>query len=304
MRFGISYGNHGSGVHIEDTVIYLRNALRAAGEEAYILPGLVRDGVNVLIEYFTSAQAAQIRQMKKNTRARFVVVASEFTDGKTFNSHIQSGQGHYVDTEQWRQRFDNFMEVAAEADAIWLLSEDLGVPQYQQLFDDKPVLAVPVGFDPLFPEARHPPAKSKDIDLLFSGNETPYRLGVFEALSKRHSVTTIPVSTLNIARIDMIMRSKAGLHVNIAENQRYTSVMRHHFLLMNASPVLSERTLVRGNLDDFITIFDSANFVAGVGDYLDSGQWRLGGIEGYKRYREGRPLVPPMRTLLAESFRR
>src|SRR5208283_3335161 len=107
MRFGVSYGNHGNGIHVEDIVVYIRNALRAAGEEAYVLPTLLRDGVNVILESFTQEQALQIRQLKQSTGARFVVVVSEFTDGKTFNAHIKSGAGHYVDKDIWKARFDN-----------------------------------------------------------------------------------------------------------------------------------------------------------------------------------------------------
>jgi hypothetical protein len=301
MRFGVSFGNHGNGAHVEDIVVYIRNALRVAGEEAYILPTLLRDGVNVVLEMFTQEQALQIRRLKHRTAARFIVVVSEFTDGRTFNSHIKSGLGHYVDKDFWKARFDNFMEVATEAEAIWSLSE-FAAEQYKPLFPDKPVLPFPVGFDPLFPETYHPDPEQKDIDLLFTGAETPHRKAMIEELSRSHYVMTSPVTTPNSARIDMISRSKATLHINLSSDQLYSSVMRHHFLLMNASPVLSERAQRAGTLDEFVTQFDTSDFARGVSDYLASGQWKSCGLEAYRRYRKSRPLQPAVKKLLAESF--
>src|ERR1051326_6605450 len=138
MRFGVSYGNHGDGVHVEEVLVYVRNALRSVGHEAYLLPGLMTEGLNVLLEGFTTEHIWQIRQLRKRSRARFVVIVSEFTDGKRFNAHITSGEGHYVAAQYWQERFEKFLEVAKEADAIWSLSE-YSLPEYRALFPDKPV---------------------------------------------------------------------------------------------------------------------------------------------------------------------
>jgi hypothetical protein len=301
MRFGVSYGNHGSGIHVEDIVVYVRNALRVAGQEAYLLPTLLRDGVNVVLEHFTKEQALQIRRLKRSTSARFVILASEFTDGKTFNSHIASGAGYYVDRDAWQQRFNNFMEAAAEADAIWSLSE-FGAAQYQPLFPNKPVLSFPIGFDPLFPEVHHPLPEQKDIDLLFTGNETPYRKHILGELSKTHHVVSLPVHTTpNASRIDMIARSKATLHINLSPDQLYSSVMRHHFLIMSGSPVVSERARLRGALDEFVTQFDTTDFVSGVSEFLAGDRWKSCGREDYRRYRDRRPLAEAVKKLLAQS---
>jgi hypothetical protein len=303
MRFGISYGNHGNGMHVEDVVVYIRNALRAADQEAYLLPTLLRDGVNVVLECFANEQVRQIRQIKQRTCARFVVVVSEFTDGTTFNSHIKSGEGHYVDKFAWQSRFNNFLEVAAEAEAIWSMSE-FGATQYKPLFPDKPVLPFPIGFDPLFPETQHPPPERKDIDLLFTGNETPHRKTIIEELSKTHYVMALPVhTTLNTARIDMIRRAKATLHINLSVDQLYSSVMRHHFLLMNASPIVSERAQLTGTLDEFVTQFSASDFVCGVSEFLASGQWKSRGLEAHRHYRESRPIKEAIKKMLSESFR-
>jgi hypothetical protein len=301
MRFGVTFGNHGNGIHVEDILLYVRNALRAAGEEAYIMPTLLREGVNVMLECFTREQALQIRHIKQQTSARFVILVTEYTDGVTFNSHIKSGLGHYVDKDMWKLRFNNFMEVAAEAEAIWSLS-DFGVSLYKPLFRDKPVLTFPIGFDPLFPEPHHPAPALKDIDLLFTGNETPHRKSIIEELSKDYYVMTTPVTTPNTSRIDMLHRAKAGLHINLSSAQHESSFMRQHFLLMNASPVLSERALLAGPLDDFITQFDGDDFVHGVRDYISSGAWKSDGLEAYRRYRDKRPIKQAVKKVLAESF--
>ncbi|MBV9858664.1 MAG: hypothetical protein JO038_00955 [Alphaproteobacteria bacterium] len=302
MRFGVTYGNHNSGVHIEDVLVYLRNALLAAGEDAYIVPGLLRDGVNVLLEDFTSEQAWQITQLRKTVRARFVIIASEFTDGKRFNTHITSGEGHYVDVEYWQKRFDAFLEVANAADAIWSLSE-YSLPDYQALFPDKPVLAFPIGFDPLLPVACHPAAEEKDIDLLFTGSQTPHRKALISELGERFNVMLAPVTTITASRIDLIRRAKACLHVNLAPKALYSSVMRHHFLVMNRAPVISERAQTVGPLDDFITQFDDVEFTEGVTDYLRNCEWRGAGAAAHERYRQCRPIAGPMQEMIARSFR-
>lgn len=302
MRFCVTFGNHGNGIHVEDIVANIRNALRTAGEEAYALPTLLSNGVNIVLECFTREQAEQVVALKRRTRCPLVIVVSEFTDGRTFNPHITSGDGHYVDRDLWQARFDNFMAVAAEADAFWCLSA-YSVPQYRSLFPNKPVLEFPIGFDTQFPGILHAADDEKDIDVLFTGNETPYRNAVIQKIiEKGLNVVTAPVTTPTFARIDLIARSKATLHINLSENRTYTSPMRHHFLLMCQSPVLSEQAHFPGVLDDFVTLFPSANFVSGVCDYIGSDRWRQDGIRAHKRYRAEKPLAGPIKKLLSDSL--
>ena len=299
-RFCVSYGNHGSGIHVEDILTYARNALRIAGQEAYLQPALLRDGVNVLLESFTPAQALQIQRLKRHTKARFVVLVTEFTNGRTFNSHISSGAGHYVDAALWQLRFDTFLQVADNADAVWVLAHD-SLPEYQSVLRHKPVLPFPIGFDSLLPTAHHAPPERKDIDWLFTGSETPHRKAILDALGARHYLVRAPVTTPNAARIDLIARAKATLHINLSEDQLHSSVMRHHFLLMNQSPVVSERAKFSGPLDAFITQFDAKDVVADLDAFLRSGAWRTAGTAAYDQYRKALPLAPRMNELLTQS---
>ena len=300
MRFGVSFGNHGNGIHVEDVVLYLRNALLTAGEDAYLLPGLLTQGVNVLLENFTREQVWQIKQLRKAGRTRLVVVVSEFTDGRRFNPHITSGDGHYVDAAYWTSRFENFLEVAVEADAIWSLS-DYALPEYRALFPDKPVLSFPIGFDPLLPYRPPPPSESKDIDLLFTGSLTPHRLAIVERLKQHFFVLTAPVTTLAASRVDFVRRAKVSLHLNLLQDAIYSSVMRHHFLVMNGAAVISERARTVGPVDEFLTQFDGPDFVDCVSSYMAAGEWRSSGPVMRERYREAMPLAARARQLLIES---
>jgi hypothetical protein len=303
MRFGVSYGNHADGgVHVEDAVVYVRNALRAAGQEAYMLPDIRQDGVNVLIECFTPEHAWQIHQIKKRyDRARFVIVVSEVTDGIRFNSHITSGEGHYVAAEYWKKRFDLFLDVASEADAIWSVS-DYTLPGYRALFPDKPVVTFPIGFDPFFPFNPHPLAEQKDIDLLFTGSPTPHRNALLSELSKNLTVMSASPRTLTTARLDLIGRTKACLHLNLQKHAVYSSVLRHHFLVMAGAPVVSERAETDGPLDEFIEVFDGSEFVARTVDYLRRDEWKHAGLAARERYREARPVAEAVKQVLRQSF--
>lgn len=298
MRFCISYGNHGhGGVHVEDIMVYIRNALLAAGEDAYISPGLLTDGVNILLECFTDEQARQIVQLRRNSGARFVIVATEFTDGKRFNPHITSGKGHYVDTQYWQKRFELFMDVAAESDAIWCLSE-YALLEYRPLFPDKPVSSFPIGFDPLFPAYAPPLTDRKDFDLLFTGSLTPHREMLVTALRARFSIMALPATTLTVSRVDLIRRSKASLHLNLQENAMYSSILRHHFLVMCGAAVVSERAQTVGALDEFITQFDGSEFVDRVADFLSSGEWKWRGAAMHEQYRKTKPIGDAVRQML------
>jgi tetratricopeptide (TPR) repeat protein len=303
-RFGVSYENHGKGgVHIEDITTYIRNALRTAGEEAEIIPNLLPDATNVLLENFTRAQVKYILEFTKAKNARLIIVATEFTDGRSFNPHvlINPGGGHYHHGEYWVERFEAFKEIAIHADAIWCLSE-YQLPQYQKLFPDLPVLNFPIGFDRLLPTSESLPTAQRDIDVLFTGNDTPHRLAVIAELEKRLVVVKAPVSTPTESRAGLIRRTKACLHINLHPDALYSSVMRHHTLIMQKTPVLSERALLPGALDEFIVQFDSADFVADTIDYIKSGQWLTSGVEAYERYRRERPIEQAVRQLVADSF--
>ena len=66
--------------------------------------------------------------------------------------------------------------------------------------------------------------EAHDIDLIFTGNDTPHRNAVLSLLARRHSILTCPVSTIGPARIDMIARATGqkfdganSLYPNVAD---------------------------------------------------------------------------------------
>lgn len=302
MRFNICYGNHGTGIAVEDIITYVRNALRAAGHEAFVSPYLAYTGYNILLECFDEEFAAQVIRLRQKGMARFIIVATEYTDGHTFNPQTAGADMHYGRPEYWQERFDAFQRVAAVADAVWCLSR-YQVEPYRDMLGTLPVFEFPRGFDPLMTPPEHPAPEAKDIDLLFTGNATAYRRAVLTRLKQSFVVAAVTTQTPNVARLDLICRAKACLHLNLVANAQYNSLGRNHFLLMNKGPVLSERSRLPGELDDFIVQVDSATLVEQVGDYLAAGTWKTQGEAMYERYRAARPIVAAMTELLEQSTR-
>jgi hypothetical protein len=301
MRFILCYANHGAGVGVEDILVYVRNAVRTAGHEAYIAPYPQTSGFNILIESFPDQLSQGLVELRRTTDARFIVIATEFTDGKTFNSHTAQADAHYGNAGYWQARFDGFKRVAAVSTAVWCMCE-YQVERYRDLLPGVPVLLLPRGFDPLMQPPVHAALGGKDIDLLFTGNVTSYRRGVLNRLAASFNVVIATPATQYCARVDLIARAKANLHINLVENALYNSVGRHHFILMNKGPLLSERAVLPGELDEFATELDSDALVEQIRDYLAGGRWQRDGEEMYERYRLSRPLKEPMETLLAESL--
>jgi hypothetical protein len=301
MRFNLCYGNHGSGIGIEDTLIYLRNALRVAGHEAYISPYLEPRGYNIMLEQFGTEAPAEFARLRQTTEARFIIVATEFTNGRTFNTQSAATAGHYGRTQYWQTRFDTFCQAAKSAEAIWCMTEHQ-LDSYRELLPDMPVLMIPRGFDPLTSPPVHAPPHAKDIDLLFTGSATDYRQAILAKLSKSFRVITSSPSTPLSARLDLISRTKANLHINLVANAHYTSVNRHHFVINNKGTMLSERALFPGELDDFIVGLDSDTLIDEVADFMTSGRWKTAGEEAYERYKLERPIEEAMAGFIAASL--
>jgi hypothetical protein len=302
MRFNICYGNHGNGVGVEDIITYVRNAIRVAGHEAFISPYLAGGSYNVVVECFPDEFAAQIFALKQKTPARFIVIATEYTDGKTFNPQTAGADIHYGQAAYWQQRFDAFQRVAAVADAVWCMSR-YQVESYREFLGPLPVFELPRGFDPLSTPPLHPKPEAKDIDLLFTGNVTAHRQAVLARLSQSFVTVTAAAHTLNTARIDLICRAKACLHINLVAGAQYNSLARNHFLIMNKGPTLSERARFPGEVDDFIVEVDSDTIAEQIGGYLASGRWKTQGEEMYERYRAARPIAAAVEQLIAQSTR-
>lgn len=301
MRFTICYANHGTGVSIEDSMLYLRNALRVAGHEAYIAPFPEPGTYNIMHELFAPETPQSMAQSRRAGHARFIIVATEFTNGTTFNAHSANTSGHYGRTQYWQKRFDTFCEAAKSADAVWCMMGDQ-LESYRELLPDVPVFTIPRCFDPLTVPPRHASPGAKDIDLLFTGSPTDHRDALLGILSRSFKIVAstpgIPLS----ARLDLMARSKVNLHINLVQDALYSSIMRHHFVINNQGAMVSERAIFPGDLDEFITVLETDTLVDEVADFVRSGRWQTAGEEAYERYRAARPMKDAIAELLAVSL--
>lgn len=144
-----------------------------------------------------------------------------------------------------------------------------GVATYFQL--GKPVHLVPLC---------HPPAQSrpttsvrqreKDIDILFTGTLTPYRIKVLDEFRSRHvKVVALEAHMPAYLRNDYIDRCKLSIGLKLSEETKILSTMRAYYHLMHRIPHVFERTSIRSPLDPFINVIDSGEpFIAACTELL------------------------------------
>ncbi len=84
--FVLVYGNHGRAPHhIEDFIMNLMAGFSGLNRKLLLSEHPVPGKINILIERFDSAFMEQIREMHKREGGRFVILATEFITGDTFN---------------------------------------------------------------------------------------------------------------------------------------------------------------------------------------------------------------------------
>ena len=98
----VVYGNHGrSPVQLEDYHAYLTQFIRRQGYEVLFSEDPMPGQLNVLIEFFDAEFVRKIRKASGHSGGRFIVIATEFITGETFNEF-----GH--DPEKFRIESSRF----------------------------------------------------------------------------------------------------------------------------------------------------------------------------------------------------
>lgn len=288
LDVNIITGNLGQAIHAEDLLEYVREGLTSAGlKVGYSQAEYLTHGINILIEHRFGAVYEQLYILRRSLpHSKLFLIVTELLTPSGFNSSNSKQAGrinpedHYDDGEYWTNRTMDFMRFVPVVDGLILVGlhkvrgmlpagYEEGVASYFQL--GKPVHLVPLC---------HPPAPSratasvrqrdKDIDILFTGTLTPYRIKVLDELRSRNfKVVALEAHIPAYLRHDYINRCKLSLGLKLSEDTKILSTTRAYYHLVHRIPHVFERTSIRSPLDPFINVIDSGEpFITACTDLL------------------------------------
>jgi hypothetical protein len=285
-EFLINTWNHGKNpTSAIDMFRYLRNGIALAGRSVGVSPTLFHNAklTNVLVEHFTIEIAENILRIQKESGLRFVLVASELVTGDTFNNiGIDHSDTPYADSKYWQNRYNAFAMLVEGADAIWLVSE-YQRPGYEQNFPNATILTVPMCFDPIEAAISETFKAPKLYEALFMGSKTTIREELLDALEESVQLYTphdVPAFMVN----SVMQSAQVCLHLHLKNDWPFTSPMRHHIMLTNRAYVISEKSELPGELDDFVEIVPRESLVDVVAERVQDKTIIEKGIEMQRQY--------------------
>lgn len=294
--FSIHVGNHFSNPGIADTVRFLARALKDCGHDVQINLGIDPSRINLVMEHFVDQPSIDRILNGHLAGARYILIGTELLADGTFNSQLNTTDGHYDNTGYWQKRFDAFMLLTPLADAVWVLAESM-VAQYRAVLPGLTVQFLPHGFVHGFAFFEHSVEEKKDIDFYFSGTMTNHRKRILQALSLHHRVCFDHQHTGDYMRFEHLSRSKVCLSLRLSGGNVNPSVSRMHFHLQHRSYLLHERYENRCILDPYVLHVPNDDFIEWAGAALELPD-RRGAAEGiHAKFRNEMPmsrLLPPI----------
>ena len=303
--FIINSWNHGGNPNNAiDGFRYLRNGLSLAGHEVGISPSLFNTSniINIFMEYFDLPTAQKLVAAQKKAGLRFVVVATELLTENSFNN---VGQDHsetpYSDLGYWQERFDAFKMVAEVAEAIWLMS-DYQRPQFEKQFPNKKILTLPMCFDPIYSAENNLFRSPKLYEAVFMGSRTTIRDELIDALKKSNVRLYDPLDVPAFMVGSVVKSALVSLHLHLKTGWPFTSMMRHHVLLSCGSYVISEKSDLPGELDEFVEIVPRNTFVDSVRERILDKTIGSKAEEMQRKYAANGDLGKGFQALVEKSF--
>lgn len=288
LDVNIITGNLGQAIHTEDLLEYVREGLTSAGlTVGYSQSEYLSHGVNILLEHPFGSVYDQLYVLRKLLpNSKLYMIVTELLTPSGFNSSNSKAinqttpDEHYDDREYWTNRTRDFMRFVPIVDGLIIVGlqmnkgrlpvgYDKGIATYFEL--GKPVHLVPLC---------HPPAQSrpssasrqgeKDIDILFTGTLTPYRVKVLKQLQSRNfKVVALEAHMPAYLRNNYVDRSKLSIGLKLSEETEILSTMRAYYHLVHRIPHVFERTAIRSPLDPFLNVVDSGMpFIAACAELL------------------------------------
>lgn len=267
MKFKFIYGNHanfGNGIH--DTMQLLKYGFEESGHELHFEKNICPGHTNIIVELFTYDFLQRCIDASKTPGTRFVIIATEFITGETFNDFRVKNEtnslvslNHYDHRDYWFKRYTTFTKATELACSVWHLNE-VASEKFKRVLS-KDVLYMPhcyVSKLATFCTFQRKP----DIDFLFTGTLTAFRESILSSLIESgFKCKFLDPSTPPSLRLSWVERSKIALNLKQNSDWKYSSNSRYYYHLCNDSLMISQKCEINCDLSVFITEVEEKEFL-------------------------------------------
>lgn len=308
MIFKLIYGNHAAnGLAIVDTLMLIKHGLEELGHQAHLERNICPGHINIVTEFFTYDFLAHYEKSLDTPGTQFIIVATEYLTGETFNNfdnlkieQFSTLNSHYDNLTYWKKRFTTFEIAAKHAVAIWHLSEHQ-VANYQNRFGKNKVAYLPHAYIASLEHENTVDLKDKDVDVIFTGTATPYRMNILNGLANKGlEVKVLEVMTPEYVRASWVSRSKVAINLRQHADWKYPSNSRYYYHLMNHSMLVSEKCEFDCDLSNYVAEVEADSFIDYVIDLIKSHTYQARAIENLGRFKLERPMKPLMAPLVMD----
>ena len=230
----ISLFNHGIGSRsLRDMCLFLTDGLSALGHDVTIGERLEAGRLNIIFEYTTQ----DIAQRLLDSGVEFGIIVTEVP-----MKHPESGAmllNGRTDLD-WPIRASQLPKVAERAAFLWSLDPRPETMAVWRQF--APTSYLGVGYSPSLHKAMQAVQCEPDLDFVFTGVPTDYRLGVLDALRKKAVVGYQPGLLTFEQRNVMLRRARCNLALKLEKDWPLPSYTRIMSLLHAERPALADTT--------------------------------------------------------------
>jgi len=303
VKFQIVLSNHSpeSINKLEDMACWLWRGLEEAGHVAGVSVGpMDPTAINIFFEYFPD-ETLPVFQKLAEIGIPFGIICSEAVTGQTLNGYDQDDDMIVASMGfTWKKRMSNFRKVAGLAEFVWCL-EPGSVEALRPSVKGGRCAFLQSGYVD-GQRIIHPRAQEhKDIDVLFFGSLTPYRMQILESLRAVGLSVEAPEAFVpTFARTSLIERSKVCLSLNMRENWPIPSVSRISYLINNGALVVWENPPYVTGLEPFSIVAEADKIVEACQQAVQNYTPETG--ERYARaFREHLPMSEILTAVIAKT---
>lgn len=276
MIFKFIYGNHanfGNGIH--DTMQLLKYGFEESGHELHFEQNVCPGCTNIIVELFTYDFLQRCIDASKTPGTRFVIIATEFITGKTFNdfktvdnTNNLVSVNHYEKRDYWLKRYTTFIKATELACSVWHLNKIASEKFKKELSRD--VLYMPHCYVSKLANICTF-EKKQDIDFLFTGTLTAFRESILTSLlDSGYKCKFLDSSTPPLQRLSWVERSKIALNLKQNSEWKYSSNSRYYYHLCNDSLMISHKCEIDCDLSIFITEVEETKFLERCKEFISN----------------------------------
>jgi hypothetical protein len=277
----------------DDTLEYLRESISLCGYTSQLsYLSLRRDAINILFEPFEYSEEVDWLFSTQNQGIRFGVLVSELYVNDTL-PYLENGLALMsLNSEELHERFRRrqslLNRVVSEVDFSWSLlersSENFKIINPNSFF-------YPFGHTKTVPANLR--AGKKDIDVLFIGKATPYRLSVLGKLANAglsvfaygadfpngHLPNVLLNTTLDRSKIGLSLTLNGPRPTKDGKDERFASCTRIQQMLGRQMCVVSEEIPWDNPYRDYMCNATVENLAETCKNLLSGDDWQRSGVE-------------------------